>query len=163
MAHKILYYNMWHFSLEWAMCKYFRHLFRLLFLYCTIREVPAWSKNHSAVWQQTHGYNHSHKELSSSTRRSRNPRTDGLAPTEAWAQHHGVSLRLHVETRSWESLNLQKCGEFSKMLTLKNIHTVQLEVVLDLMFCFFLCEIEKKSLDDLVSILSLYNEVFAEN
>lgn len=44
------------------------------------------------------------KGLSLETRRPRIPVTDGMAPTKPWCERHGVSLGLHEERESAETV-----------------------------------------------------------
>lgn len=57
------------------------------------------SQIHSAAQQCQ-----SDKELSSVTRRTSSPATDGMAPTDPRAHHHGISLGLHKETEDTETV-----------------------------------------------------------
>ena len=57
--------------------------------------------------QQIQIYSLSLTELTSERKRTRSPAADGLAPTEIWSKHQGVSLGLDEGTKEKKSKPLQ--------------------------------------------------------
>lgn len=80
----------------WKRLRHFRWLDSYP-LYSNIREASDWPQIHSAPWQQAQTHSHSHKDLSSVTRRTRSPAGDGLAP-----QCHEMGV-------AWKTVH--KCAE----------------------------------------------------
>lgn len=65
----------------------------------TIGEASDRSQIYTAAWRGGQTYSQSHGGPSSMTNGTRSPATDAMAPTELWAQHHGVHLGWYEETQ----------------------------------------------------------------